>query len=67
MSGVKAALRRWWDTPPSLTIHTHTQCWLSWGGRQKNRGMGRAEKSPESERRGAPQGGSTGPACLRAC
>lgn len=52
---------------PSLPDHPRPyRGWLSWRERQKKRGVGRAEKSPESERTRAPQGGSTGPACLRA-
>lgn len=35
---------------PSLPDHPHRYpTWLSWRGRQKKRGVGRAEKSPESE------------------
>lgn len=51
---------------PSLPDHPHRHpTGLSWRGRQKKRGVGRAEKSPESENK-SPQGGSTGPECLRA-
>lgn len=67
MSGVKAALRSGWDTPPSLATHAHTQRWLSRRERQKKRETGRAEKSPESERTRAPQGGSAGPAASEPC
>lgn len=35
---------------PSLPDHPHRYpTWLSWRGRQEKRGVGRAEKSPESE------------------
>lgn len=55
----RAALRRWWDAP-SLADHPHPSlAWLSQRGEQKKRGEGRAGKSPESERTGAP-GGSSG-------
>lgn len=56
VSRVKAALRRWWDSPAPLAAHVRAQRSLSWTGGQRKRGVGRAEKSPESERTRGPRG-----------